>query len=596
MHRLTEALAITSGKVRLLWLLAFILVISAISIPSRVTLHLPASLDICHTTTSSALTPAEARVASYECEGHPASYTDRWVWLRHQLTPEQQAWPDWSISIRSTRFETLRVNFHFEDGSVESHQVRKGDYGSYWRPNGHIAFNTSRHTAPLEAVTIGLDRLAAYKVLRMQLSTISQMGLTVSLTALLVGATLSLIAASFVYNMLLAAVSGYKAVYWHAAWLASMFVWGLIWTQLMLLFAPGLAGEATVRLIALLATLAIILASQYMLAALEDWVLPRWFTALFHCATALGLALAVLWAFAPPGTATLIASLYSLTTIALMCLVVVALIIGVVKNSEAAKDFALAWILPVLAVASSFQNTFGLSSDVLSDQLLVMIAGAMQTLWLSYVATRSFAHLRAERDQARARQSELMVLAETDPLTRLYNRRGLTERFRKELGALQTSGGCVGLMLIDIDHFKSINDTFGHDVGDHALQRIADLLTSLRQEGGIIARLGGEEFCAIIPGKSGEELHALAERTRRHLAGADMSMIFGTAERRITASIGVVDTRQFPEADTQALIRLADQALYQAKSEGRNRVVVAPSVPSESPRIRRKEEQAAQEA
>lgn len=574
-QRVLESLAITSARVRLLWLLCFVLVLVLISLPGRVALHLPASLNFCHVTTSSALSPAQASKAEYQCESEPADYSSRWLWLHHELTPDQQAWQDWSLAIRTTRFETLKVYFHFSDGTFEAHEVRNGDFGSYWRPNGYLAFNTSHPTAPLAAMTIGMDRLAVYDVLRMRLSTISQMGLTVSLTALLAGATLSLLAASLVYNLLLAGLSGYRVVLWHAAWVACMIVWGLVWTQLILLLAPGFAGVTTVRLIALLASLAIVLASQYMMAAFKNSVLPRWFSILYRGVTGLFLVLSLLWSFPPSGYAPLLAPLFSLSTAVLMGLVVVALIIGTLRNSEEAKDFALAWILPVLAVASSYQSVIVITNDVLSEQMLVLVAGAMQTLWLSYATTRNFARLRVERDQARARQSELMMLAETDPLTKLYNRRGLTERFREELSAIATNNGAVGLMLIDIDHFKSINDTYGHEVGDHALQRIAHLLGTLRQEGAIVARLGGEEFCAVVPGKHGDELHALAERARRLLDGADMSMIFGSTDRRVTASIGVVDTRQFPGTDAPFLIRMADQALYLAKAQGRNKVVVA---------------------
>lgn len=595
-QKATEGLIVTSARVRLLWLLAFVLVLVLISLPSRFALHMPATLNVCHITTASALTPAQASMANFQCEGEPADYASRWLWLHHELDSDQQAWEDWSLAIRATRFETLKVYFHFSDGTVEAHQVRKGDFGSYWRPNGYIAFNTNHPSVPLAAVTIGLDRLAVYDVLRVRLSTISQMGLTVSLTALLAGATLSLLVASFAYNLLLAALSGYRVVLWHAAWVACMIVWGLVWTQLSLLFAPGLAGEATVRLIALLASLAIVLASQYMLAAFKDSVLPRWYTLLYRGITVIFLTLTVLWCFPPSGHAPLLASLFSLSTAVLMGLVVVALIIGTLRNSEEAKDFALAWILPVVAVASSYQSFIVISGDILSEQMLVLIAGAMQTLWLSYATTRSFARLRVERDQAQARQSELMMLAETDPLTKLYNRRGLTERFREELSAIAVNNGAVGLMLIDIDHFKSVNDTYGHEVGDHALQRIANLLGTLQSEGAIVARFGGEEFCTVLPGKHGEELYALAEQVRSLLAGADMSMIFGTTERRITASIGVVDTRQFPDADAQFLIRMADQALYLAKAEGRNKVVVATTSTPASAEARGKAEREPEEA
>lgn len=224
---------------------------------------------------------------------------------------------------------------------------------------------------------------------------------------------------------------------------------------------------------------------------------------------------------------------------------------------------------------TSFSADYSATVPVVSGEMLVLGTSSLQTLWLSYAATRGFALLRAERDQARARQSELMVLAETDPLTKLYNRRGLTERFRRELARAEASGGSLGLMLIDLDHFKSINDTFGHEVGDHVLQHIAELLAALHTEGGIAARLGGEEFCVLLPGVDGEALHAMAEQARRRLAETDMTAIFDDRQRRITASFGIIDTRQYPHADPDFLIRLADQALYRAKAQGRNRIVRA---------------------
>ena len=578
-----------SSRARVLCLLAVALGLILLAIPSRLNLLPPTSLKVCHATSQAALSPEQALGATYACEGKPEQYADRWIWLRHELSADQQGWEDWSLTIRNTRFETLKVYFHFADGTSISHQVQEGEFRSYWRPNGYLAFNTTRHTAPLVAITLGMDQLAAYEVVRLRLSTISQMGLTVSLTVLIAGAAFSLLGASFIYTLLLAFLNGHRIMLWHAGWLGSMILWGLVWTQLILLVAPGLAGSPIVRLNALLSATALTMASLYMLASLERGLLPRWLIRAFYAIAATSLGLSLLWSFAPSGTATQVASLFTLSTLGVLGMVVCSLVIGVIKNSEAAKDFALAWLLPVIAVATSYNNVFAYRTGILSEQLLVLVSGAMQALWLSYVATRSFAHLRTERDQARARQNELMILAETDPLTKLYNRRGFTERFRKELAAAEASGSPLGLMLIDIDYFKSINDTYGHDVGDHVLQRIATLLDSLRVERGIVARLGGEEFCVLLPGRGGDELAAVAERTRRRLAEADMSMIFGTPERKITASIGIADTLRFPRSTTGALLRLADQALYHAKAAGRNQVVAASEATSAASVTRRRE-------
>jgi len=165
---------------------------------------------------------------------------------------------------------------------------------------------------------------------------------------------------------------------------------------------------------------------------------------------------------------------------------------------------------------------------------------------------------------------QLETTAATDALTGLRNRRYFQEQLRNQLAIYSESEQLFSLLIIDIDHFKRINDTYGHPVGDLVLTNLAQLLQSLARETDIIARYGGEEFVAILPATDQEQAIHLAETFRTTTAEAAWK------EYKITISIGVATVSA---ADTeQTLLHKADTALYASKSAGRNRVTHADSL------------------
>lgn len=160
-------------------------------------------------------------------------------------------------------------------------------------------------------------------------------------------------------------------------------------------------------------------------------------------------------------------------------------------------------------------------------------------------------------------------LATRDPLTSLLNRRAMRERLVEEQQRSERSGDRAVLVLADIDHFKRINDTFGHDAGDDVLVDIARLLKEgLRQED-IVSRWGGEEFLMLLPGTTLGGAGVVTERLREQIARHEFAI--GSTIQHITLTFGVAEfERGFGMA---ASIRLADEALYAGKASGRNRVV-----------------------
>jgi two-component system cell cycle response regulator len=172
-------------------------------------------------------------------------------------------------------------------------------------------------------------------------------------------------------------------------------------------------------------------------------------------------------------------------------------------------------------------------------------------------------------EHAVAGQEEMRQLAETDPLTSVYNRRALMEKLEQEMDRAARYATRLTGMMIDIDNFKQINDTHGHLVGDRVLRQLASLLKREQRSVDIVARYGGEEFVVLLPETTVAESRNFAERILRRVATHD----FGEPGRpvRVTISVGMASYPDERVTDGQSLLRLADSHLYRAKSDGRNR-------------------------
>lgn len=170
-------------------------------------------------------------------------------------------------------------------------------------------------------------------------------------------------------------------------------------------------------------------------------------------------------------------------------------------------------------------------------------------------------------------KKKLNRLAVTDGLTDIFNYRAFQHRLHLEIQRSKRFSLPLSLLMIDIDHFKRYNDTFGHPAGDKLLREFAEILRTHIREVDCPARYGGEEFVLILPGTTKQSARIVAEKLRTLVEETDFS---GT---HITVSIGIAS---FPE-DTDVkdtLITLADQALYRAKEEGRNRTILSPEPPA----------------
>lgn len=174
--------------------------------------------------------------------------------------------------------------------------------------------------------------------------------------------------------------------------------------------------------------------------------------------------------------------------------------------------------------------------------------------------------------EERRSQDELNQMVITDPLTGALNRRGLFESALREEERIRSGGGCMSLLMVDVDHFKEVNDQYGHGAGDIVLKQVVLRAQSEIRTIDVIGRYGGEEFAILLPGSDRSGATIVAERIRARIFNSPIELTDGSTH--VSVSIGVAQTDEDVQ-DIANLVKAADVALYAAKRDGRNRVSVA---------------------
>ncbi len=212
-----------------------------------------------------------------------------------------------------------------------------------------------------------------------------------------------------------------------------------------------------------------------------------------------------------------------------------------------------------------------IASAPLQEKTLAMnealILGLLRQHKSNEAIDQSNLKLRSENTDRKQREEQMIALSLTDPLTGVANRRLMAQALTLEVTRAERTGGKFCACMVDIDHFKSVNDVHGHGTGDNVLVAFGELLRRHTRQTDIVARFGGEEFVILLPHTSLEYAIATADRIREAFAACRVEPLTDA----VTASFGVVELIEGEQAD--ALLRRADRALYEAKEAGRNRVM-----------------------
>ena len=241
---------------------------------------------------------------------------------------------------------------------------------------------------------------------------------------------------------------------------------------------------------------------------------------------------------------------------------------------EARNAFAVRLSAPRVAVVAADGRPFADAERKLIEELFAVVRYAEESEGRYQELEQRMLTLQRENLDLIVRNRTLSEVSSKDSLTGLYNRWFVIEKLDSEMNRAFRHGSPMSLLMLDVDHFKRINDTWGHAAGDQVLQAIGKLLRDSCRVYDVPGRYGGEEFCIVLPETKPGNTTIVAERIRTRLA--ETALPCGETSISVTASIGIAGMDELPETgellSPAALIDRADRALYSAKSRGRNRV------------------------
>jgi diguanylate cyclase (GGDEF)-like protein len=245
------------------------------------------------------------------------------------------------------------------------------------------------------------------------------------------------------------------------------------------------------------------------------------------------------------------------------------------QSPEAGNAFAVRLAMPRVAIVSADGRPFAEEERRLIHELFDVIRTAKESEARYEELEHRMLALQRENLDLVVKNRLLSEVSSRDTLTGLYNRWFVIEKIDSEINRAMRHGSAMSLLMMDLDYFKRINDTWGHAAGDQVLQAIGKLLRDSCRVYDVPGRYGGEEFCVLLPETKVGSTNVVAERIRSRLESTELAC--GDEKIVVTASIGIAGM-DAPEAaeliSPAALIERADRALYSAKSHGRNRVEV----------------------
>ena len=242
------------------------------------------------------------------------------------------------------------------------------------------------------------------------------------------------------------------------------------------------------------------------------------------------------------------------------------------RSAEASQGFAVRLALPRMSVVAGAGQPFAEPERRVIEQIFDVLRVVDESEARYAELEQRMLALQREALDLTVKNRMLSEVSSRDSLTGLYNRRFVLEKIDSELNRALRHGSPMSLLLLDLDHFKRINDTWGHSAGDQVLQGIGRLLRDSCRVYDVPGRYGGEEFCVVLPETKSGNTTAVAERIRQRLAASELPC--GAGSITVTASIGIAgtDSADAGVLNPAELIERADRALYAAKNRGRNRV------------------------
>lgn len=455
--------------------------------------------------------------------------------------------------------DSARVRFRFADGSEAETAFASRDMARVLTIGAIFELPVPVRAAPLDSVEVELRGAANLRglVLSPELMRTSESVAARSRAIMLYAGFAGLVLALIVFNLSLWSAMRHRFQLFYCGMVAALAAYTFSSSGALSFVWPELDNNLRLRINYFTLWLTLFAALHFARHFFGGRIVGRSLgRAILACSLA-GLGATLAFAFLAPWQIWLLDRFYFVTMLAMLCLLPVMLVAAARARSPDLALVIAAWSPPIGLSFLRSLHGFGLIGHSFWLDNSLIVALALEGLMSSILVTARLRELSLERDHARAGEQMARRLAATDPLTGLLNRRAFMElaigrRSRQRL------------MLIDIDHFKTINDRFGHANGDDVLRAVAAAIQQCRPARSLAVRLGGEEFALLIPRS------AVAECTADMVLEAVRGCALPVAAE-LTASIGFADGSVNCEEDWARLYRTADAALYRAKSDGRNR-------------------------
>lgn len=515
------------------------------------------------------------RAANGNCaEGDKGAGRTHWL-VQSNVTVGANAGEPLVLHMKQTMFEQLRVHLRYADGTRERLVLNAGNVAEHIEPGRIIHLELPRHSSPIRAVALEANGVIgpASTFLRPSIEPASQTVHSGS-AGLLYGIFAGFVLATLGFNLMLLFWLRYSFLLIYCLMTFATMLYGAASTGYIFHLVPGLRLPMSTLVAEFSMGALLWLAVMFTFALLENGKIPvrlgiasAVMGTLVVGAATLALAAGVA---APDLVPALLLALNIMAAVTLFMIIPLG-VIAARRGSTIIYLFGIAWALPIAAGFVRILASLGVIATTPMIENSHFYALCVEAVISMFGIAYRIANIRSERDSARARELEFRYLAETDALTGLYNRRAFIQN------AIQCGNGEASeLILLDVDHFKTVNDGFGHDVGDNVLRAVAQLLERSAPRGAIVGRLGGEEFAIMLPRSDG---HATAHQLISAFRGTPMPEGI-----RLTISAGAIVCNFDDDGGWRRTYRLADAALYRAKAGGRDRLVIEMPSPQHSAR------------
>jgi diguanylate cyclase (GGDEF)-like protein len=504
--------------------------------------------------------------AAFDCTTRQTDFGPGDYWVR-MVVPAHAKMGANRLRWTSVWQDRATITAAFRDGEVVRYDVPSAGSGRFVHVGG-IYTVTLRRAAVPQTLLLRIEGSGNMRgiLLGAHLATAEQVARTDVQRAALYGGFAGLCLALLTYHLVLwrALKENYLRAY--AAMIGVCLIYAFTSSAGLAQLVPTIDNNVRLRLNYLGLAATAICALWFVRAFLGNRGFAPWFDKLI-VASGVGVGLiALAFATLTPWQLVLIDRMYFVSYAVLFSVGVAMFVRGWQSGGRIERLFVMAWVVPILCNTTRMLHGFGWVPQSFWLDNATLMAMSAEALLSSMIIAHRVRMVHADRDSARADVVEARQQADTDELTGLSNRRALM----RTVCPPPEAAGMYRLVLIDVDHFKRINDSIGHSAGDQVLCRIAEMIESGRRPDALAARIGGEEFALIYKSD-------LDDR-RYHTGLLDQVRALPPAGgQRITVSMGAATGwLGGSEGEWLALYRAADKALYEAKTAGRDRLVVAP--------------------